>query len=124
MGYEQEYSEASFWSKARKTAKKAGKKVIYSALLLYYTTRRPETPRWAKTAIYGALGYFISVIDFIPDVTPFVGYADDLGVLAIALSVCAAYVNEEVRQKAREKLYDWFGEEALTVEETLERSRK
>lgn len=124
MGYEKEYSEASFWNKTRQTAKKAGRKVIYSALVLYYTTRRPETPVWAKTAIYGALGYFISLIDFIPDVTPLIGYADDLGVLAVALSVCAAYINDEVRQKAQARLRNWFGEEAMPAGESFESFRK
>lgn len=35
-----------------------------------------------RFARLGALGYFISVLDVIPDFAPIVDYSDDLGVLA------------------------------------------
>ncbi|CUH94633.1 hypothetical protein P22_0699 [Propionispora sp. 2/2-37] len=124
MNYEKEYSEESFWQKVKSVAKKAGSKTIYTALLLYYATRRPETPKWAKATIYGALGYFISFIDAIPDITPLVGYSDDLGVLALALTTCAIYINDAVKSTARAKLREWFGddifEEIQEVESSLD----
>ena len=49
-----EYSDSSFWDKVKKFALTAGKEVIEKALWLYYAAQRPETPKWAKTAIYGA----------------------------------------------------------------------
>lgn len=67
-----------------------------------------ETPIWAKTTIYGALGYFVSPIDAIPDVTPIVGYSDDLGVLVLALATVSAYVKDEHVTKAKETLLRWF----------------
>lgn len=51
------------------------------ALKMYYAATDADTPTWAKTTIYGALGYFISPIDVIPGITPLVGYTDDVGVL-------------------------------------------
>ena len=75
--YEKKYTEDSFWDKVVKFAKTAGREVIEKALWLYYAAQQPNTPLWAKTAIYGALGYFISPIDAIPDITPVIGYADD-----------------------------------------------
>ena len=47
---------------------------------------------WAKATIVGALGYFITPLDAIVDLTPVVGYADDLGVLALAIAAVATYV--------------------------------
>ncbi|WP_211605080.1 YkvA family protein [Vreelandella arcis] len=54
---------------------------------------------WAKTTIYGALGYFISPVDAIPDLAPIVGYADDIGVLAGALAMVAAHIKGSTMNK-------------------------
>ncbi|MEY4752744.1 MAG: hypothetical protein RJA44_419, partial [Pseudomonadota bacterium] len=104
------YDDASFWAKVSNFAKVAGREVIEKALWLYYAAQRPETPPWAKVAIYGALGYFIMPIDAIPDLAPVVGYSDDLTVLGGALVTCAACINDEVKVRARAKLRDWFGD--------------
>lgn len=109
-GFEKEYSDASFWDKVVTFAKTAGREVIEKALWLYYAAQDPKTPAWAKTVIYGALGYFIFPVDAIPDPTPVVGYADDLGVLAAAVATVAMYITEEVKALAAQKLKDWFGE--------------
>ncbi len=111
------FSESGLLKKIQQFAKQAGLKVVYSVLLLYYAYRRSDTPIWAKRIIIGVLGYFISPIDALPDLTPILGYTDDLGVLSFGLVTIAAYVNEGVRTNARKKLHDWFGEfdaEALT----------
>lgn len=112
MGYEKNYSEESFWDKIAGVAKKSGGKVIYKGLLLYYALQRDATPAWAKTVIISALGYFIFPIDAIPDPTPMVGFADDLGVLTAALATCASYINNEVKTNAKAKITDWFGNDA------------
>lgn len=109
-GYEKEYTETGLKSKLIRYAKVAGREVVEKALWLYYASRSPATPIWAKTAIYGALGYFISMIDAIPDLTPIIGYTDDLGVLVAALATVSAYITPEVKAKANEKLRQWFGE--------------
>lgn len=57
----------------------------------------------------GTLGYFLSPIDAVPDLTPIIGYTDDLGVLAFGLVTIAAYVNQEVKQKSKDQLHRWFG---------------
>ena len=111
MNFEKEYSDESFLKKATNVAKKAGGKLIYVGLLLYYAAKRPETPAWAKTVIYGALGYFISPVDAVPDPTPVVGYIDDLGVLMAALATCSAFINEDVKKSARTKIAAWFGDD-------------
>jgi Uncharacterized conserved protein len=108
--YSKSYSELSFFDKILECAKKAGITTIYAALLLYYTLKKPLTPGWAKTTIIGALGYLISPLDAIPDVTPIVGYSDDLGALALALVAVSMFIDDEVKQNAKAKLREWFGE--------------
>ena len=83
--YSTQYSDDGFWGKVKAYAKVAGKGVLEPALKMYYSATDPDTPRWAKTTIYGALGYFISPIDAIPDLLPVLGYTDDLGVLVAAM---------------------------------------
>ena len=108
--YRQVYSEESFWDKVVGYAKAAGHEVIEKALWLYYAAQKPSTPVWAKTVVYGALGYFIMPFDVIPDITPVVGYVDDLGVLAAAVGTVSMYIDEDVKETARRKLREWFGE--------------
>lgn len=121
--YEPHFNEDSFWQKLNRYARQAGLKVVYAALLLYYAYRRKETPSWAKRVVFGVLGYLIMPIDFIPDLSPLIGYTDDLGVLGIGLVTIAAYVNADVKVQAREKLHHWFGdydeEELEEVDEQL-----
>ena len=102
------FNETSFWDKIKKFAKQAGKEVIEKSLWLYYATQEPETPAWAKTVIYGALAYFILPADAIPDTIPAVGFIDDLGALAAAVSTVALYINDTVKEKAAKKLSVWF----------------
>jgi len=109
--YEEAYSEAGFWEKLRKYARGAGREVVEKALLLYYAMQEEKAPAWAKATIAGALGYFIVPIDAITDLTPAVGYADDLGVLVMAIAAVAAYINDDVREKTADKMQRWFGPE-------------
>lgn len=106
--YTENYSEEGFWNKLKKYAIKAGKEVIEKALWLYYAAQNPATPAWAKTTIYGALGYFILPIDIIPDFLPG-GYVDDLGVMVAAIAAVSSYIDDEVKEKATQKLTSWFG---------------
>lgn len=108
--YTEAYSEPKLFDKIKKFAKKAGIKVIYLALLLFYTLQQPETPRKAKSVIIGALGYFIFPMDLIPDFIPIAGFSDDLTALAGALVMVAMHVNEDTKRKAKERLRIWFGD--------------
>ena len=108
--YSRQYSEDGFREKLRTFGRAAGREVVEKALILYYTARSPNVPRWAKATIYGALGYFVTPIDAIPDLTPLVGYTDDLGVLAAALAVVLAHVTPEIRARARERAREWLGD--------------
>ena len=77
---------------------------------LYFAAGRPDTPAWARATVYAALGYFILPTDAIPDVTPVVGFADDLGALTLAIATIAAYIDEEVKRQAQQRMLEWFGD--------------
>lgn len=106
--YIRQFSESKFWEKISHFGQQAGVKTVYSALLLFYAYRRKETPTWAKSIVLGTLGYLIAPFDALPDLTPIIGYTDDLGVLSFGLVTIACYINDNVRAKAREQLGKWF----------------
>ncbi|MFJ7726800.1 YkvA family protein [Neobacillus sp. NPDC097160] len=108
------FSDEKFWNKLKKFGKKAGSSVVYAVLLLYFTLQKPEVPVKAKTIIIGALGYFILPFDLIPDFAVGVGYTDDLGALGVALFQVAMYIDDDIKNKAKEKLKDWFGDRVDT----------
>lgn len=103
------YTEKSFWEKLADHAADAGKEVVLSALKLYYAAIEKNTPIWAQGVAFAALAYFISPIDAIPDFTPGIGYMDDAGVLATAITSIATYITAQVSKQAANKLKDWFG---------------
>ncbi|MDM5236817.1 YkvA family protein [Bacillus cereus] len=111
---EQKFSAEAFWKKVKHVAKQAGQSVIYASLLLFYVLQRPDVPKRVKIIVIGALVYFITPIDAIPDFVAGIGYTDDLGALTAALIQASLYVNEEVKDKARVKLAEWFGSDIDT----------
>ena len=53
----------------------------------------PTTPNHMKALIIGAIGYIIFPLDLIPDITPLVGYTDDLASVAGIVAGVTAYTN-------------------------------
>lgn len=107
--YQDNYNESGLWNKVKKVAKKAGLKVIYLVLLLFYTLQSETVSLADKAKIYGALGYFIMPVDLIPDTIPVVGYTDDLAALVACVMAISANITPEIEEKAKAKLNDWFG---------------
>lgn len=107
--YRKQFSKERIAQKINRTFGKLGQKVVYSVLLLYNAYGHRDTPSWAKNIIIGALGYFLSPLDAIPDLSPFLGYTDDIGIMSFALVTIACYINEEVRNKAKVQLKNFFG---------------
>lgn len=108
--YSKYFSEESLWAKIRQYSKSAGVSVVYAALLLFYVMKDKEVNFRTKVSVTAALGYFILPTDAIFDLTPLIGYTDDLGVLLFALSQVASNVTPAIREKARNKLKAWFGD--------------
>lgn len=106
--YKKKFSEKKLNNVLLNQSSKLGSKLIYTALLMFYAFKRNETPVWAKNIILGSLGYLISPIDLLPDLTPVLGYTDDLGVLSFGIVTIASYINDETKDKAKEKITQWF----------------
>ena len=102
------YSETSFWEKLNTFAFQAGSSLVEKSLQLYYAAESPDTPTWAKGVVMGALAYFVSPIDAIPDPIPVIGFTDDLGVLISAVATIAAHITQKEKKKAAEKMTQWF----------------
>jgi uncharacterized membrane protein YkvA (DUF1232 family) len=108
--YSKYFSEESLWKKIKKFSKTAGATVVYAVLLLFYVMKSKDVTVKTKVSIAAALGYFILPTDAIFDLAPLVGYTDDLGVLIFALSQVSSNITPEIREQARSKLSEWFGD--------------
>ena len=108
--YSSHYEDNAFWEKLQKFARKAGIKVSYAALLLYYVLKSPTTSGKDRAKIIGALGYFILPIDLIPDFIPIAGYTDDLAALVWGVYCVIKSITPDVKAQAALKLHEWFGE--------------
>ncbi len=106
--YQKHYSESRLLSKIGRAFRKAGLKVIYPVLLLYYVLTDGNTPVSHKITIVGTLGYFILPFDLLPDLLPFLGYTDDAAALLACLKTIYSNITPQVRSKAQKKLQDWY----------------
>lgn len=108
--YSKYYSEESLWEKIKKFSKAAGAKVIYAVLLLFYAMKDNKVSLKNKLFIAASLGYFILPADAIFDLTPIIGYSDDLGVLIFALKQISSAITPAVKENARKKINEWFSD--------------
>lgn len=101
-----------------KKARNIGEQTIYVVMLMYHAYKRKETPFWARNIIMASIAYFLSPFDSIPDLTPFLGFTDDLSVMMFGLVSIACFINDEVRTEAKGSLAKVFPtyNEALLAE--------
>ncbi len=105
----QEYTESGFWEKCRKYAKSIGRETLEKVLTLYYALQSDKLSTKQKGIIYGALAYLISPIDAIPDLTPLLGYTDDLGIISAAIAAVVMAIDDTVKSKAKAKTDELLG---------------
>ena len=113
MQYKDRFSQTGFVEKISRIAKRAGVKLVYAALILYYILESDKISMQDKAIIIGALGYLISPLDIVPDAIPIAGLGDDLTVLIFVLHKVWNEVSEEVKDKAKNKLKTWFDEDEV-----------
>ena len=113
MSYANKFSPSDFFDKVARIAKRAGAKLVYAALILYYTLQSDKVSTTDKALIVGALGYMISPLDAVPDAIPIIGLTDDLAVLVFVLKKVWGNVEEEIKDKARQRLTNWFDEDEI-----------
>ena len=113
MKYKDKFSESGFVEKISRVAKRAGVKLVYAALILYYTLESPNISLRDKAYIVGALGYLISPLDLVPDAIPIAGLGDDLAVLLYVLQRVWIDVPDDVKEKAKARLSSWFDDDEI-----------
>ena len=113
MSYANKFSQSEFTEKIARIAKRAGVKLVYAALILYYTLQSDKVSKADKAIIIGALGYMISPLDVIPDAIPIAGLTDDLAVLLYVLKKVWTGIDPEIVEQAKSKLSRWFDEEEI-----------
>jgi uncharacterized membrane protein YkvA (DUF1232 family) len=113
MSYSNKFSKKEFAEKITRIAKRAGAKLVYAALILYYTLQSDKVSKSDKAFIIGALGYMISPIDVIPDAIPIAGLTDDLAVLLYVLKKVWSGIDPEIVEQAKKKLTRWFDEDEI-----------
>lgn len=119
MSYKDKFTQSAFIDKISHVAKRAGAKMVYAALILYYTLESDKVALKDKAIIVGALGYLISPLDVIPDAIPIAGLSDDLAVLIYVLHKVWGDVSEDIKNKAYSKLSKWFDEDELKAANDL-----
>ncbi|HSD64286.1 MAG TPA: YkvA family protein [Ignavibacteriaceae bacterium] len=77
------FVEENLWEKLERVGKKISFAKDILALVRYM--RDPLVSWHRKAIVVGALIYFISPVDAIPDIAPLIGYLDDLGVITAVL---------------------------------------
>jgi uncharacterized membrane protein YkvA (DUF1232 family) len=91
-----------FWAKIGRVA--ARLPFAEDFLAAYYCAFDRATPLQVRAALLAALAYFVLPFDFIPDLLPLVGYADDAAVLLTALRLVSSHMRDEHRAAARAAL--------------------
>lgn len=119
MSYKDKFTQSAFIDKVSRVAKRAGSKMIYAALILYYTLESDKVSLKDKAIIIGALGYLVTPLDMIPDAIPIAGLGDDLTVLVYVLHKVWGDVSEDIKQKAHDRLSQWFDEDELQAADDL-----
>jgi len=79
----EKYIDENLWEKLERVGKKISFAKDIFALVKYM--RDSNVSWYRKSIVVGALIYFIVPIDAIPDITPLIGYLDDLGVITAVL---------------------------------------
>ena len=113
MSYASKFSQADFVEKIARIAKRAGAKLVYAALILYYTLQSDKISAANKAMIIGALGYMISPLDVVPDAIPIAGLTDDLAVLLFVLKKVWTDIDPEIQENVRQRLSKWFDDDEI-----------
>lgn len=88
-----------FW---RKIARYGGKvPFAEDAIAAWYCVKDPTTPHRVRAILAGALAYFVTPADLIPDILALVGFTDDAAVLALAIRSVSGAIRDDHRELAR-----------------------
>lgn len=98
----EKYVKKGFWQKAKANVAKVP--FVLDTVGMYYCLIDQKTPLWAKGVVAGALAYFISPVDAIPDVLVGIGYTDDAAIITGALTALGSNVTDEHKTQASQSM--------------------
>lgn len=97
-----EVVDTGFWEKVRRLA---GRLPFADTLVAaWFCTRDPATPPKVRAMLLGALAYFVTPIDLIPDFLLHLGFTDDATVLMTVIGMVGAHIKPQHRAEARKAL--------------------
>jgi uncharacterized membrane protein YkvA (DUF1232 family) len=102
LAQDRESVRRRFWLKFKRVVAKLP--FAEDLLAAYYCAFDKQTPRHVQASLLGAIAYFILPFDFVADMLPILGFADDAAILATALRVVASHITPEHREAARAAL--------------------
>ena len=77
---------------------------VEDAVAAWYCAVDAKTPLYVKAVLMGAVAYFVTPADVIPDFVAGFGFTDDAAVLVAAIKAIGANLKAEHRERARESL--------------------
>lgn len=81
--------------------KKTVRKLKAEILALYYASRDPRTPWYAKAWVALVVAYALSPLDLIPDFIPILGYLDDLVLIPLGILAAIKMIPADVMAESR-----------------------
>ncbi|MDA4845514.1 YkvA family protein [Hoeflea poritis] len=91
-----------FWATARRAARQVP--FMEDVVAAYYCAFDLNTPHRVRGILLAALAYFVLPLDGLPDFLAFVGFSDDVAVLAAALAAIRAHITPAHYAAARAAL--------------------
>ena len=79
-------------------------------VVLWFCTRHPRTPFFAKALAAALVAYAFSPIDLIPDFIPVLGFLDELILLPIGIWLVLKLVPADVLAESRAQAARWLDE--------------
>ncbi|WP_136658130.1 YkvA family protein [Nitratireductor sp. XY-223] len=91
-----------FWNTARRAARQVP--FMEDVVAAYYCAFDLNTPHRVRGVLLAALAYFVLPMDALPDFLAFVGFSDDVAVLAAVLAAIRAHITPAHYAAARAAL--------------------
>ena len=102
MARDERVVQEGFWRTLRRFAGRIP--FAEDVVAAYYCAMDRRTPIAARAILLGAVAYFVTPFDVIPDMIVGLGFTDDATVLATAIAVAGAHIQIEHREAARRVL--------------------
>ena len=97
------------WNNLGSFAKRVGRSMARTPLLLYYVLKDDKTTTKDKTIIYAALAYLILPVDLIPARTySILGWADEILSIEVVYDRMRKYITPDMLRQADAQLDKWI----------------